>query len=91
MGMHMTSTPLTSKSIRDTVLRMRTTLDLPEDLVNEAKELLGYKSKTDTIVFALKELIRRHKIEQLIGMFGKVKIDIDIPASRERPGSRSGA
>jgi len=70
---------------------MRTTLDLPEDLVNEAKELLGYKSKTDTIVFALKELIRRHKIEQLIGMFGKVKIDIDIPASRERPGSRSGA
>jgi hypothetical protein len=70
---------------------MRTTLDLPEDLLNEAKELLGYKSKTDTIVFALKELIRSHKIEKLIGMFGKVKIDIDIPASRERPGSRSGA
>jgi len=87
----MNGTLLTSKSIRDTVPRMRTTLDLPEDLVNEAKELLGYKSKTDTIVFALKELIRRHKIEQLIGMFGKVKLDIDIPASRERPGSRSGA
>lgn len=81
---------LTSESIRSTLSRMRTTLDLPEDLINEAKELLGYKSKTDTIVFALKELIRRHKIEELIGMFGKVKIDIDIPASRERPGSRSG-
>ena len=87
----MNGTVLTSESIRRSVVGMRTTLDLPEDLVKEAKELLGYKSKTDTIVFALKELIRRHKIEQLIGMFGKVKIDIDIPASRERPRSRSGA
>ena len=86
----MTGTFLTSESIQNTVHRKRTTLELPEDLENEAKALLGYKSKTDTIVFALKELIRRHKIEELIGMFGKVKIDIDIPASRERPGSRPG-
>ncbi len=66
--------------------RMRTTLDLPEELVNEARELLGYKSKTDTIVFALRELIRRDKVGKLIGMFGKVKIDIDIAKSRRRPG-----
>lgn len=65
---------------------MRTTLDLPEDLVNEAKALLGYKSKTDTIVFALRELIRRRKIEALIGMFGKVRIDVDLEKSRRRPG-----
>jgi hypothetical protein len=64
---------------------MRTTLDLPEELVNEARELLGYKSKTDTIVFALRELIRRDKIEKLIGMFGKVRLDIDIAKSRRRP------
>lgn len=87
----MTSALLTSRSIRTSVLRMRTTLDLPEDLVNEAKAILGFKSKTDTIVFALRELIRRHKIEELIDMFGKVEIDIDIPASRERPESRKGA
>jgi hypothetical protein len=60
-------------------------LDLPEELVNEARELLGYKSKTDTIVFALRELIRRDKIEKLIGMFGKVRLDIDIAKSRRRP------
>lgn len=69
-----------------TLDRMRTTLDLPEELVNEARELLGYKSKTDTIVFALRELIRRDKVEKLVGMFGKVKIDIDIAKSRRRPG-----
>ncbi|HEX9895115.1 MAG TPA: type II toxin-antitoxin system VapB family antitoxin [Gemmatimonadales bacterium] len=68
---------------------MRTTLDLPEDLVNEAREMLGYKSKTDTIVFALRELIRRRKREQLVGLFGKVKIDIDLDKSRRRPGYRT--
>jgi hypothetical protein len=29
---------------------MRTTLDLPEDLREEARRVLGFKSKTDTIV-----------------------------------------
>lgn len=64
---------------------MRTTLDLPEDLVNEAKALLGYKSKTDTIVFALTELIRRRRIEDLKAHFGKIHLEIDIPTSRRRP------
>ncbi len=64
---------------------MRTTLDLPEDLVDEAKSLLGFKSKTDTVVYALHELVRRRKREQLIEMFGKVKIDIDLDESRRRP------
>lgn len=80
---------LTSESIQSTVHRMRTTLDLPEDLVEEAKALLGYKSKTDTIVFALEELIRRRKIKELKNMFGKVRVEVDIPKSRRRPGSRS--
>jgi hypothetical protein len=65
---------------------MRTTLDLPEGLVNEAKAILGFKSKTDTIVFALNEIVRRDKRRKLIAMFGKVKIDIDLDKSRRRPG-----
>jgi hypothetical protein len=68
---------------------MRTTLDLPEALVNEAKALLGFKSKTDTIVYALTELVRRKKREQLVAMFGTVKIDIDLDKSRRRPGYQS--
>ncbi len=51
--------------------------------------MLGYKSKTDTIVFALEELIRRRKIGQLKNLFGAVQVEVDIPASRRRPGSRS--
>ena len=77
---------LTSESIQHIIRRMRTTLDLPEGLVEEAKTLLGYKSKTDTIVFALEELVRRRKIQRLKGLFGKVPIEIDIAKSRRRPG-----
>jgi len=64
---------------------MRTTLDIPEGLLEEARNLLGFKSKTDTVVLSLQELIRHKRIEELRSMLGKVDLDIDIPASRRRP------
>ncbi|MGH9526707.1 MAG: type II toxin-antitoxin system VapB family antitoxin [Terriglobales bacterium] len=63
---------------------MRTTLDIPGDLLTQAQELLGFKSKTDTIVLALRELVRRQKIEELKDMFGTVPLDIDLAKSRRR-------
>ncbi len=63
---------------------MRTTLDIPEDLMTEAASILGYKSKTDVVVFSLRELIRRKKIEDLKNLAGKVKISIDIDRHRRR-------
>jgi hypothetical protein len=63
---------------------MRTTLDLPEDLVDEAREMLGFKSKTDTIVFALKEVIRRGHVQGLKDLFGKVHIELDLDKVRKR-------
>jgi Arc/MetJ family transcription regulator len=68
---------------------MRTTLDLPESLIEEARRLLGFKSKTDTVVLSLQELVRKKRIEELKAMLGKVKLDIDIPRSRRRPRRRS--
>lgn len=44
---------------------MRTTLDLPAGLVEEARDAIGFKSKTDTVVFALKEIIRRKRKDEL--------------------------
>ncbi|GIW42255.1 MAG: hypothetical protein KatS3mg076_2832 [Candidatus Binatia bacterium] len=64
---------------------MRTTLDLPEDLVEEARRLLGFKSKTDTVILSLRELVRRRRIEELKELAGKVRLDIDLPKSRRRP------
>jgi Arc/MetJ family transcription regulator len=64
---------------------MRTTLDIPEELIEEARRVLGFKSKTDTVVLSLTELIRRRRIDELKAMAGQVKLDIDLPASRRRP------
>ncbi|MBI3074047.1 MAG: type II toxin-antitoxin system VapB family antitoxin [Deltaproteobacteria bacterium] len=66
---------------------MRTTLDLPADLMKEAQEILGYKSKTDVVIYSIREVIRRKKMEKLKALAGKIDLKIDIAASRRRPGS----
>ena len=63
---------------------MRTTLDLPEEVLGEAQRLLGFKSKTDTVIVALRELIRRARIDELRDLLGHVNLDIDVDRSRRR-------
>jgi Arc/MetJ family transcription regulator len=64
---------------------MRTTLDLPESLLEEARQALGFKSKTDTVVVSLQELVRRRRLDELKSLLGRVRLEIDLPASRRRP------
>ena len=64
---------------------MRTTLDIPEALVEEARRALGFKSKTDTVVLALRELVRRRRLDDLKALMGRVRLDVDLPRSRRRP------
>ena len=66
------------------MFHMRTTLDLPEDLVDDARKVLGFKSKTDTVVYALREVVRRGHVEGLKALFGKVHIDLDLNKARGR-------
>lgn len=63
---------------------MRTTLDLPSELLDEAQRLLGLKSKTDTVVLSLRELVRRKRIDELRKLLGTVTLDVDVPRSRRR-------
>ena len=76
---------MTSVRIQIMMIRMRTTLDLPVDLVDEARAALGFKSKTDTVVLALRELVRRRRVDELKGLLGRVDLDIDLSKSRRRP------
>ena len=64
---------------------MRTTLHVPDGLIEEARTAVGFKSKTDTVVFALREVVRRSRVDELKSMFGNVKIELDIAKSRRRP------
>jgi len=63
---------------------MRTTLDLPKTLVEEAREALGYKSKTDTVIFALKEVVRRNRIDDLKELLGKIEFEFDPNEIRQK-------
>lgn len=69
------------------VIGMRTTLDLPAELLEEARATLGFKSKTDTIILALRELIRRRRVDELKALLGRVDLDVDVDRSRRRPRS----
>lgn len=63
---------------------MRTTLDLPENLLNEAMKATQIKTKTKVIITALEELIRKSKIAELKKYKGKIDLDIDLDTIRGR-------
>jgi len=63
---------------------MRTTLDLPENLLNKAMEVAHTKTKTRTITLALQELIRKRNIAKLKNYKGKIDLDIDLDVIRNR-------
>ncbi len=63
---------------------MRTTIDIPEDLINEAMTLTKRSTKTEVIKEALYNLIQKEKIKEIKNYYGKVKIDIDLDKIRKR-------
>ncbi|PCI70134.1 MAG: hypothetical protein COB38_07520 [Gammaproteobacteria bacterium] len=63
---------------------MRTTLDLPENLLIEAMKVTHTKTKTGVIVLALKEILRKSKISALKQYRGKIELDIDLNEIRDR-------
>ncbi len=63
---------------------MRTTLDLPEDLMHAAMKATKINTKTKVIIVALEDLIRKSKISELKKFKGRVNLDIDMDAVRGR-------
>lgn len=65
-------------------VEMRTTLDLPEELLREAMDVAHIETKTGVIIIALQELIRRNRITELKKFKGKIDLEIDMDALRSR-------
>ncbi|MEW5814049.1 MAG: type II toxin-antitoxin system VapB family antitoxin [Spirochaetota bacterium] len=63
---------------------MRTTLDLPEELINKAMDITHAKSKTELIKYALENIINQGKRNALIKYHGKIDLDIDLNRLRKR-------
>ncbi len=61
----------------------RVTMNLPADLLAAARGYTG-KGITDTVVQGLEMLRRRRAAEGLAALAGKLEIEVDLDASRER-------
>ena len=61
---------------------MRTTLNIPQDLLEEAQRLAQTSSKTATVVYSLQELIRIKQIEKLRRLRGTLDLAVDLEALR---------
>lgn len=63
---------------------MRTTIDIPEDLIKEAMKLTKSRTRTELIKNALYNIIQKNKIKSLKKYKGKIELDIDLNSLRDR-------
>jgi Arc/MetJ family transcription regulator len=61
----------------------RTNLVLDEDLLEEATRELGLKTYSATVNAALKEAVRRKRVERIADLVGKVQWTGDLSEMRE--------
>jgi len=54
---------------------MRTSITLDEELVGEVMKVTPAKTKTRAVTIALKEYVKRKRIEKLRSMLGNVDVD----------------
>lgn len=63
---------------------MRTTLDLPDVLMQAAMKISQQKTKTAVIITALQDLVRKKRLQALRQFRGRVNIDLDLDVVRKR-------
>lgn len=54
---------------------MKTTLNIPEELLDKAMSLSRHRTKTETVIVALQEYIRLKKIEKILEYEGKLQFE----------------
>jgi hypothetical protein len=63
---------------------MRTTLNLPENLVKTAMRITGAKTKTGLVTLALEQIIKKNRLQRLKRFRGKVYLNVDLDCLRNR-------
>ncbi len=56
---------------------MRATLNIPDELIREVQAISGEKSKTKAIITVMESYVRQKKMEELLALKGKIKIEYD--------------
>jgi hypothetical protein len=61
---------------------MKTTLNIPEDLIKTAMSLAKNRTKTQTVIIALQEFVRRKKVDKILSHQGNLQFDDTWEKSR---------
>ena len=61
---------------------MKTTLNIPKELIEAAMSLSKRRTKTETVIVALNEYVRLKKIEKILEHEGKLQIESTWEKSR---------
>jgi hypothetical protein len=62
---------------------MRTTLIIPEDLMQKVSRLSGEASKTRAVIVAMETYVKLKSREDLLALRGKIHLDYDWERSEE--------
>lgn len=65
-------------------LHMATNLAIDDELLEQALEIGGQKTKKATVMEALREYIQRRQQVAIVSLFGKIDIDEDYDHKRQR-------
>jgi len=70
---------------------MTTNIDINRDLINEAMQISGHRTKKAVVNQALEEFVRRYKQKSILEQFGEVDYEpgYGYKAHRKRGGKRS--
>ncbi len=63
---------------------MKTTLNVSKELIEEGLRVTQSKTKTELVNLALKEIIRKNKIQKIKKYQGKIDLKIDLDNLRKR-------
>jgi Arc/MetJ family transcription regulator len=60
----------------------RSTITLPNELLDELVSAIGAKSKTAAVVIAIKDEIKKRKVDSIRAAAGKMEFDMDADELR---------
>lgn len=61
---------------------MTTNIDLDRELIEQAMQLSGHRTKKAVVNQALEEFVRRHKQQGILDLFGEVEYEADYDFKR---------
>jgi hypothetical protein len=63
---------------------MATNLAIDDNLLKNAQEISGLKTKKDTVTLALKEFIQRRQQKEIVSLFGTINYDQEYNYKKSR-------